>query len=292
MEIILKNDRLRAVVSSLGGELRSLQTHDGCEYLWQGEAPYWQSRAPLLFPFIGRLTNKTYTLDETCYSMEIHGFFRTSALTLLSQSDERAAFMLRFSEESMAFYPRRFEANLTYAVEGASVQIGFRVINLDEKPMYFGYGGHPGFRVPLEEGLTFADYRLRFAAPCAPTLVGVSDDCFIEKPDLPYPLEDGQILPLRHSLFDRDALIFCDVPRAVTLESAGGTRSVTVAFPGMRYLGVWHDPRTKAPFVCLEPWTSLPAYQGVIEAFEQKEDLISLPPGKEYRCDWSIALGV
>ena len=31
--------------------------------------------------------------------------------------------------------------------------------------MIFGFGGHPGFNVPLEKGKHFEDYRLRFAQP-------------------------------------------------------------------------------------------------------------------------------
>ena len=29
--------------------------------------------------------------------------------------------------------------------------------------MYFGLGGHPGFNVPLEAGLSFEDYCLEFS---------------------------------------------------------------------------------------------------------------------------------
>ena len=57
--------------------------------------------------------------------------------------------------------------------------------NPGEKELAFGYGGHPGFRVPLEEGLAFEDYCLDFGETCQPLRVGMSDACFIQGPDTP-----------------------------------------------------------------------------------------------------------
>ena len=34
--------------------------------------------------------------------------------------------------------------------------------------MYFGIGGHPGFNIPMEEGLSFEDYELEFSRACEP----------------------------------------------------------------------------------------------------------------------------
>ena len=77
--------------------------------------------------------------------------------------------------------------------------------------------------------------------------------------------------------------------REVTLECGGGP-SITVRFPGMQYLGLWHWPKTDAPYVCIEPWCSLPADAGKITVFEEQSDLISLEPGKTYTNDWTITI--
>jgi galactose mutarotase-like enzyme len=66
MLFTLKNEKLRLTVESLGAEMRSLQTADGTEYLWQGDSRYWGDRAPNLFPFVGRLTNNSYK----CYKIK------------------------------------------------------------------------------------------------------------------------------------------------------------------------------------------------------------------------------
>ena len=38
----LENDSLKVQVNSHGGELWSIQTKDGAEYLWQGDETYWK----------------------------------------------------------------------------------------------------------------------------------------------------------------------------------------------------------------------------------------------------------
>ena len=44
--------------------------------------------------------------------------------------------------------------------------------------MYFGLGGHPGFNVPLEAGLSLEDYCLEFSEKANPSRVLFTDDCY------------------------------------------------------------------------------------------------------------------
>jgi len=75
-----------------------------------------------------------------------------------------------------------------------------------------------------------------------------------------------------------------------TLKSARVTRSVTVSYPSMTYLGLWHAPKTEAPYICIEPWTSLPSRQDVVEEFSNKSDLVRLGAGEIYKNQWSITI--
>lgn len=62
MSIILKSNQLTVVVSTKGAELQSIQKTDtGAEYLWQGDPTYWNRKAPVLFPIVGRLKDNQYT---------------------------------------------------------------------------------------------------------------------------------------------------------------------------------------------------------------------------------------
>lgn len=93
---------------------------------------------------------------------------------------------------------------------------------------------------------------------------------------------------MRHELFDDDAIVLKGVPGQVTLSSPKGRRGVTLLAPDLPVYGFWHAPKTDAPYVCLEPWSSLPSRQDVVEDLEQQKDLIAVPAGETYRTTWSL----
>lgn len=286
----IRNEFLEVTASRAGAQLQSIRGADGTQYLWQGDPAYWGDRALNLFPYVARLWEGSYLLDGERFHMPIHGFASQSCFEVTEESDTEMVFRLRESEATLVQYPRRFELRIVYALRGNTLFVTFEVKNRDGRMMFFGVGGHPGFNVPLEDGGRFEEYRLRFGQGGSPVRVGFSADCFANGQDEPFPLEEGRILPLRHDLFDDDAIVLRDMAREVTLETEGGAHSVTVAYPDMPYLGIWHMPRTDAPYVCIEPWSSLPSRHGQITVMEEKEDLIRLLPGDTFSNTWSMTI--
>ena len=285
----IQNPYLRVTVSEQGAQLQSILGTDGTEYLWQGDPAYWADRAINIFPYVARLTNGSYYLDGKPYRMNIHGIAMYRRFELESCTDTAMTFLLESDAETLEQYPRKFVFRIRYALEGNRLDVTFRVDNRDQRTMYFGLGGHPGFMVPLEAGKRFEDYRLRFGEACSPRRVGFTADCFLDGTDTAFPLENGTDLPLRHDLFHDDAIVLKDMAKSVTLESDCG-RSISVSYPGMDYLGIWHWPKTDAPYVCIEPWCSLPSTQDKIAVLEEQKDLLSLQPGGIYTNTWSITV--
>ena len=282
------NQRLSVTVSEQGAELQSVLGADGTEYLWQGDPQYWPDRAINIFPYVARLVEGSYFMDGEKHRMSIHGIAPYRRFSLTAHSDTEMVFSLESDEASYAEYPRNFRFSIGYALREDTLEVTYRVENRDDKTMYFGLGGHPGFHVPLDEGRDFSDYRIRFGEACNPYRVTFSEDCFVSGTS-PYPLEQGTQISLRHDLFDQDAIVLGDVPHTVTLDAEGG-HGVTVRYPGMNYLGLWHMPKTDAPYVCIEPWCSLPSRQGAVAVFEEQADLIRLPAGETYRNVWTIQI--
>ena len=89
---------------------------------------------------------------------------------------------------------------------------------------------------------------------------------------------------------DNDAFFLENVCKKVTLCSDKSDRSVTVEYPDMTYLGVWHAPKTEAPYVCIEPWTSLPDYDREPGDFATKRDMMFLPAGESYTNTFTITV--
>lgn len=286
--LTIQNEFLTVTVSPKGAELQSILGCDGTEYLWQGDSRYWPDRALNIFPYVARLTGGCYELDGRRCHMNIHGIAPYREFRVARHRDALLVLELTSDGETLREYPREFAFRIGYALSGGTLTVTYEVENRDERTMYFGLGGHPGFNVPLSGG-AFEDYRLRFSQRCQPKRIGFTDDCFLNGQEAPFPLEEDTLLPLRHDLFDQDAIVLRDMARQVTLERAGGSHSVTVSFPQMPYLGIWHMPRTDAPYVCIEPWCSLPSTKDTIAVFEEQADLLRLEPHKIYRNQWSIS---
>lgn len=319
----LRNSEMEVQVSSKGGELVSLRDAAQTEYIWIGDATYWKRHAPQLFPCIGRLTNNQYRMDGALHEMGQHGFLRDYELTKVESEEQEAAvqagavvpgdmadplsavchqavaeaetltslhLQLRSDASTRQLYDRVWTVDIFYSLCGKTLSVKFQVRNCDTRTMRFGYGIHPGFNVPLNSALRFEDYRLDFHEASIPKQMELTERYTISGGMHDYALEEGRYLPLQHSLFDHDAIILKDMPHTVTLGSQKDEKKVTVAFPDMPYLGIWHAPETDAPFVCIEPWSSLPSTDGVIDEFETKPDFITVEPEQTYTNNWSISI--
>ena len=295
-EYSLDNGVLSVRVSSIGGQLLSVKK-DGKEYLWQGDPAFWEDRAPNLFPYIARLTKGTYTVHGKEYHLPIHGFLPAAEMKAEVQEESLLVLRLDADESTLACYPFVFTLRIRYELNQDTLRIAYEVENGGTEDMYFGIGGHPGFQAPLEEGLSFEDYFLEFESEGqsgtgaqTPVRIGFSPTCFLNGKDEPWPLEKGCRIPLRHDLFDDDAIVLSHTPKTVVLRSEKGGRGVRVCFPQMPYIGFWHAVKKPAPYVCIEPWSSLPSRQDVVEELSEQPGLIHLEGKGVYRNLWSIQL--
>ncbi len=292
MNYTISNDQIEVTVSDVGAELMSIKSlKDGTEFLWQGDPAFWAGRAYNLFPICGRLAEGKYTFRGETYEMNLHGFVRKSTLDATVLARDKIDFGLRSDERTKAMYPFDFEYHICYSLVGGTVKMEISVINHTDSTMPFALGGHPGFNVPLAGAGAFEDWRLEFCPECEPVRVVFSDACLTTEERKPFPLEDGKILRLRHDLFDHDAVVLTGTSHRVSLKSDLSPHSVTVEVPdAMKYLGIWHAPKKEAPYVCIEPWTSLPAYDGRVDDLETKEDMFELSPLASYELIWTITV--
>lgn len=290
MLIDLNNGQLSLTVETLGAQMLHLRTEDN-EYLWQGDPKYWADRAPILFPFIGRLTNNSYCYRGKTYPMGIHGFAAASEFVPTARGADFVVLRLAANDATLQSYPFAFALDVTYRLVGSTLEITYAVRNESGDTMPFGLGGHPGFRVPFAAGTAFEDYYLEFSDPCQPDRVGFTPAVYLSGHDQAYPLENRRIIRLRHDLFDEDAIILKNMCREITLKTDQDPHFVRVTYPQMAYLGIWHWPHTDASYVCIEPWTSLPSRQDIVEDFACKSDLVHLLPGKTYENTYTITIG-
>ncbi|QOV18244.1 aldose 1-epimerase family protein [Blautia liquoris] len=283
------NEKMSVMIHSKGAELNSIRKGN-TEYLWQGDPAFWEGQAPNLFPYVGRMTDKSYTYQGNRYQMDIHGFVKDYDLTVCDHGRDYITFCLDSDHGTMRQYPFSFTYLISYRLEGSRLEISYEVTNRDDKRMYFGIGGHPGFRVPICDGEKFEDYSLKFQESVHPLRIGFSPTCFVDNTKTPFELGDDNCLNLKHNLFDQDAVVLEGAGDTVILLDKRRHAVLSLNFPDMPYLGIWHTPKMDAPFICLEPWASLPSSQGVVEELTMQKSLIMLDEGKTYVNDWSISI--
>ena len=286
----IENDILTVQISSLGAELYSIKSDDGCEYLWQGNPEYWSGRAPIMFPICGRLFDGKYTYLGKEYEMGSHGIARHNEFSLKSQEKEKITLSLVANDETKRSYPFDFVFDVTFSLSGSSLSVEYKVINTDSKDLIFGLGAHPAFNVPLENGLKFEDYSVEFEKECDAFRLDFSPTCFCTRNDKLYLDGKTRKIDLRHDLFDDDAIFLYNTPKKVTLSSYKGTKGVTVKFDNMKYVGFWHATKKDAPYVCIEPWCSSPADDGVIDDLLTKKEMVHLPAGCIHKTRYEIII--
>lgn len=283
--LLLENNELTVQIDTVGGRLHSIRTKaNSLEYLWQG------SKFPNLFPFVGRLYQKQYTLNGVHYPMQMHGFLRNMEMEVVAQEESSCVLQLTDNPETMEAYPYTFVFRISYQLEGRRIQIGFQIENRSRLPLFCAMGGHPGFRVPLEEGLAFEDYALTFPVPCQPEQIEFSDSVLTLQSCVPFPLEENIRIPLRHSLFEKDAVVLKGTPGQVTISSRKGSHGVQVDYPRMPYVGFWQYNQREPPFVCIEPWSALPGRQDVVEDLSNMPDITRIEAGESFCNPWSITV--
>lgn len=281
MIVTIQNEYLTVDIEDLGAQLSSVRNHHGTEYLWQGDADIWARRAPILFPILGRLKDNTYLLDGVAHKIGQHGFARDCVFELVEQTDTKAAFRLTDNEETRRMYPFSFTLTVTYTLEENRLIKCHRVENRSAEVMYYELGVHDGFRAPLEEGETMAQYAIRLPGLDAITPYGMDEAAMVTPKGETIPLENGR-LSLTPATYGLDTVILDQPPQAKAVLVDGQDRPrVTVDFAQFPYLGIWTQAKPfDTNYVCIEPWTTLPDATFVGRELKDKAGIRSLQPGQ------------
>ena len=273
--ITLKNNNLTAEISPLGAQLKSLKK-DGFENLWQADPQIWGSTAPVLFPMLGFFKDNKYILNGKEYFLQKHGFARNKMFTLENVTDTEATFLLKEDDETLKSFPFRFEFRVIYTLKDNSLSVEYNVKNVNDSTMYFSVGAHEAYVTP--EGIE--DYDIIFPQKEIFDSVLLNGG-LLQKNSL-LVAKNTNVLPMYEKYFILDTLIFRNLKsRSCILRNRITEREVKVDFPDCDYLAIWHKP--SAPYLCIEPWSGIPDSESSNYDITQKEGIITLEAGKEYK---------
>ncbi|AHE56509.1 aldose 1-epimerase family protein [Sphingomonas sanxanigenens] len=285
-EVRIASAALSATIAPLGAELQTLGDADGRDLLWNGDPAYWTGRAPLLFPFVGRLGGDAYRLDGQSHALGQHGFARRRSFALVEQAPAHVLFRLTDDEETRLLYPFAFELDAEYRIDGATLAMTITARNTGDRPLPASFGYHPAFRWPLPYGAAREDHRILFEKD-EPAPLRVLAGGLVSPERVPSPVE-GRSLPLNDALFARDAMIWDRLESRQLLYGAENGPQLDIAFPDTPWLGIWTKPG--AGYVCIEPWAGIADPEGFEGEIWEKPGIVAIEPGGERRFRMIVTL--
>jgi galactose mutarotase-like enzyme len=273
MLIVLHAGGLRASISPIGAELRSLSLR-GVEYLWPAHDP-WKRTAPILFPIVGRLNDDTLFYNNRRYTMAQHGLARDKAFQVEQVSESAATFRLVSDQSTQLQYPFEFSFAATYALKPETLVATFVVENPGAEVLPASFGVHPAFRWPLDPSIEKAAYHLRFEREEGPVIRRLKNGLLQPEP-FASPVRNG-VLALSESLFEQDAIILLGLNSTEIRYAAAEGPSVRMSWTGFPDLGIWS--KYPGDFLCIEPWHGHADPAGFTGEFIRKPGLMLIEPG-------------
>ena len=292
MIMTLCNDIITIEVCEHGAELVSLKK-DGREYLWTGDAQYWNRHAPILFPAVGKPYNNELHIDGKTYPMKQHGFARDSIFECVN-AERCKCVSLRMKENDLsASYPYRLGLEVQYRLAGSKVEVVWTVENLDNKEAYFQIGAHPGFLLPdynaADEIHGYIRYRECKGRPVNPVVISALKDG--NRVPFATPQNFKSEMSLKADTFVHDALMFegGQVAEAILCDKEG-TPVLGVSCPQAEAYGIWAPHKEDCPFVCLEPWCGICDPYGFTGDISTRQYIHCLPPQEKYTFTYTIEI--
>jgi aldose 1-epimerase len=258
------------------------------------------SGIPILFPFPNRIRAGRFRWHDKDYSIPgtdkwgnaIHGFCLDRPWRVVAQGKNFVTGQFQLSVDApdrLAMWPTDFLLEVDYELLHNRLRANFRITNVSRRPLPWGLGTHPYFRLPLVPGSRV-------------------EDCTVEAPAASYwELQDclptGRVLPVDESrdlrqgeyvtglqLDDVLTGVHCYGPQfdLVVMDERAGLQVTQTCPPIFREVVAFTPPNRNA--ICLEPYTCVTdainlATQGV------NTGVRTLGPGNEFHTWIDISVG-
>ena len=264
----IKKGQITANINYLGAELCSL-IKDGKEYVWDGNPAVWANHAPILFPVCGGLKNNKFIHGGKEYQLGKHGFAKFEKFKLYDKTKDYVSFVLSYNKRTLEQYPFKFDLFVNFYALDSGLRVEYKVVNKDEKNVYFAIGGHEGYA--LHDNIE--DYSLIFSD--AETLRTYEIEGGLLSGKSVIQKENVKEIKLNYDYFKIDAIILENVnSKTVTLRNDLSGDSITVSYDDFKHLLIWTKPSAK--FICIEPWTAMPDLTSSNNVLTEKPDIIEL----------------
>lgn len=285
----LENESLKVTIKLKGAELDSIHNKlNKIDYLWSGDATYWGKKSPVLFPIVGSLKNNTSFVNDKSLHLTRHGFARDAEFFVTEESNDAITLSLESNEDTLQVYPFHFRFDITYTLKDSTLSVTYLVRNTGDDDLFFSVGGHPAFKLPLDESMTYGDYYLEFNKKETAGRWPINDEGLIETRSTPL-LNASNHLQLSRELFYQDAVVLKGLQsHKVLLKADNSAVGLELDFTGFPYLGLW--AAKGADFLCIEPWCGVTDTAATDQQFASKEGINHLLPAETFERTWAVTV--
>lgn len=269
--ITIRSENITVQISPMGAEIQSVQDAMGRERMWQGDESVWSGRAPILFPVAGGLRDDYYLWQGKKYPMPKHGFVRRRAWQVETVTENAATFLMTDKHEG---FPFDYALRAVFRAEGDTLQVTYRVSNLQKEPFYFSIGAHEAYLLP--GGIEA--YAVHFDEEERLDRYVIEGNSILNEPVC--MAEKTKVLPLKYADYTVDALVFKHLKsKGVTIRGGDG-RSIRVEAPEHPVTMFWTKPNMNAPYLCIEPWCNAPDMVDAPYEIDRKFGFLRLEAGE------------
>lgn len=254
----LENDHIKIAVSTIGAELTSLYSKETeMEYLWQPGNDIWPHHSMLLFPNPGRIAGDRVIIGGKIYPATMHGFANDMEFEVVDADETHILLQISATEDTRRTFPYEFRLQVEFRLEGDKVVQIFRVINEDDKKVYFSLGAHPGFYCPIAIDETGDDYFLEFDSAQRIDEVELQEGTrLLTGKRIPWLQEETQKFIGDHFFDEGPHLLEGVKADFITMKSRRSGRFVELGIKDFPYLCLWGMAH-KMSILCIEPWCGI-----------------------------------
>ncbi|MCR5350077.1 MAG: hypothetical protein K6E20_03695 [Acholeplasmatales bacterium] len=289
--VVLENDVLKININENGGCLSSIfDKIKKEELLYQPDKRSWSGQDVVIFPFVARLKNNSYTVDGKEYSMKNHGIIRYNKLNVWEANETKAILYLDSNSDTLKEYPYNFHFEVIYELNHNKLSIKYKITNTDNKEIYYEFGGHPALKVDgaeNDQGFEIKDTILEFENNIVTEKFNLDDSgsYIVNKTKVSIPSE---FIITKKIIEDSKTLIF----------DAKNINKCILKTKGYRFyfdiedfeiLALWTYPGY-GDYLCVEPWCGIPDIFNPNKELKAKPLMHKLNPNESEEKGFSITI--
>ena len=291
-KVELENDRLRVVVSTCGAELESLYSKDtNLEYLWQPGSEIWPRHSMLLFPNAGRIARDRVLIDGKVYPARMHGFAYDMEFRQIQTMTTEAWFELRDNAYTQRYFPYHFRFQVGFILKDDMLIQRFRVINDDDRTMYFSLGAHPGFYCPIDLAESADEYSLVFDCQQNIDRLEMEQHTRLRSGETTPFLDGIDEIPLGEHFFDNGPMLLGGVnANSITLRSKRSGHFMEMGIADFPYMCLWGVPG-KMALIAIEPWCGISDAIDADHIWEHRQGTEAVGVGEVFERELTFRVG-